>query len=337
MAEAAKVRDLLGSLDYGKPTAERDILDGLREHFSVLQDADLERALDAEPASRVLAAILELLRPFAYMILDIYGFLADAAVRTEGNLEVHVPLDEAQELNLNLKHFREFEQPVISSVTALAFDPALLPREGNWRLFHDCFWPPDCASFEPSRGKRRCSSCPPETLSSEFSRLRRYFEELDRIAEQQLQLPPESQAPSPTTFDWESIRTRWCDCKRRSPRDRNTCSMEQKWVRDFFTEALKEFDAAHRSVSLNDIRRFLALHYWKHRWQFYEVWFVTLLLRSFGLANLDLKTNGSDWTLAVGAVSAKPIAVANLANGDQSRVLLPVSGGPFLAAVQELP
>lgn len=328
MAEPATVKDLLGSLDYGKPTAERDILEGLRQHFSVVPDADLERALDAEQASRVLAAILELLRPFAYMILDVYGFLADAAVRTEGNLEVHVPLDEARKLNLNLKHFREFEQPVANSVAALAFDPTLLPREGNWRIFHDGFWPPDCASFEPSDPERRCSFCPTETLAGEFSRFRRYFEELDQFAEEQLRLPAGSQAPSPTTFDWKSIRQRWCDCTRRRARDLNTCSMEEEWVRDFFTASLKEFDAARRSVSVGDIRRFLALPYWKQRWQFYEVWFVTLLLRSYGLANLELKTNGSDWTLAVGKVSATPIAVGNLANGDNVEFYYQYQGVP---------
>jgi hypothetical protein len=327
MAEPATVRNLLGSLDYGKSTAERDILEGLRQHFAVIPDADLERALDAEPASRVLAAILELLRPFAYMILDVYGFLADAAVRTEGNLEVHVPLDEAQELNLNLKYFRQFEQPLISSVTALAFDPTLLPKEGNWRIFHDEFWPPDCASFE-SRGERRCSFCPPETLAGDFSRFVRYFDELDRLAEEQLRLPPESQTASPTTFDWKSIRDRWSDCKKRRPHDLNTCSMEREWVRDFFTGALKEFDAAHRSVSVGDIRRFLALPYWKQRWQLYEVWFVTLLLRSYGLANLELKTDGSDWTLAVGKVSAKPIAIGNLADGDNVEFYYQYQGVP---------
>lgn len=148
------------------------------------------------------------------------------------------------------------------------------------------------------------------------------------MAEEQLRLPAQFQAPSPTTFDWKSIRNRWSDCKRRSPHDLNTCSMEREWVRDFFTGALQEFDAAHRSVSLDDIRRFLALPYWKQRWQFYEVWFVTLLLRSYGLANLELKTDGSDWTLAVGKVSAKPIAVGNLANGDNVEFYYQYQGVP---------
>ena len=92
MAEAATVKDLLRSLDYGRGTAERDVLDGLRQRFKVKRWASLSRALSKESPSQVLAAILELLQPFAYMIQDVYGFLADAAVRTEGNLEVHVPL-----------------------------------------------------------------------------------------------------------------------------------------------------------------------------------------------------------------------------------------------------
>jgi len=87
MAQAATVNDLLGSLDYGKTTAEQDVLDRLRQRFKIQPRADLARALSTEPPSQVLAAILELLRPFAYMILDVYGFLSDAAVRTEGNLE----------------------------------------------------------------------------------------------------------------------------------------------------------------------------------------------------------------------------------------------------------
>ena len=107
------------------------------------------------------------------------------------------------------------------------------------------------------------------------------------------------------------------DCKRRGARDLNTCSMEKDWVRKWFEASLKQFDAANRTVSVADVRRFLALPYWKLRWQFYEVWFVTLLLRSFGLSNLILNTDGHEWTLAVGSVSPEPIAMSNLANGDR--------------------
>src|SRR5260370_10435504 len=130
MADVATVKDLLDSLDYGKTTAEQDVLEGLRQRFKIPPEIDLLTALVKESSSLVLTAILELLRPFAYMILDVYGFLADAAVRTEGNLEVHVPLDEARKLNLNPRHFREFEQTVVGSVMRSEFDAALLPREG---------------------------------------------------------------------------------------------------------------------------------------------------------------------------------------------------------------
>jgi len=199
------------------------------------------------------------------------------------------------------------------------FDPALLPREGAWRGFHDFYWPPDCFVGDSGllRGHTRCSVCPAETLASEFARFTRYFEELARIAEEQIELPEEARTASPTTFDWGSIKGRWEDCKRRGARDRNSCSMEQEWVRKFFKESLKEIDAATRNISIADVRRFLALPYWKLRWQFYEVWFVTILLRSYGLSNLILNTDGPVWTLAVGSVSPKPIAVSNLANGDR--------------------
>lgn len=87
--------------------------------------------------------------------------------------------------------------------------------------------------------------------------------------------------------------------------------------RRFFEQALSEFKAATRPVTIADIQAFLALPYWKQRWQLYEVWFVTLLLRSYGLARLDLALQGDQWTLSVGGVMLTPIAISRLHNGDE--------------------
>lgn len=317
MAAVATVVDLLDSLDYGKSTVEQDIIDALRQRFEIPTSADLPSALQREAPGDVLTAILELLRPFAFMIFDIYGFLGEAAVRTEGNLEVHVPLGEAERLKLNVKVFREIEQQVVEAVLGSEFDPSLLPREGQWRIFHDGYWPPDCAEeFSSGRHLRPCRVCPPGTLAADFGRFTRYFDELDRIAAEQMRLPEQDRLPSPTTFDWESIRRRWSECRRRQARALNVCSMEKEWVLQFFTAALREFDAAKKVIGVADIRRFLALPYWRQRWQLYEVWFVMLVLRSYGLSKLTLRTTDQQWKLAVGSVDPQPIATSRLCSGD---------------------
>ena len=278
MAKAASVDDLLESLEYGKPTEELDIIDGLRERFSLTPHSDLLRSLQQQAPGTVFAAILDMLRPFAFMVLDIYGFLADAAVRTNGHLEVHVPLSEAERLDMDLSKFRQFEQAAIQEILRSEFDYRLLNPNGKWQMFHDGYWPPNCIgegtlfSHRDSRlpyHDMRCAVCPPETMADTFRRLTRYYEDLDRIASehagQQL-----SEVPTlPNALSWSRFRSMWADCKRRRVGDRNVCPMENKFSHDFVTGAVREFDAATRTISIADISRFLALPYWKKRWQLY--------------------------------------------------------------------
>ena len=315
MAHVATVKDLLESLDFGKTTAETDVLDALRQRFAVPPRGNLAKALQSHAPGDVLAAILDLLKPFALMIVDIYAFLADAAVRTEGNLEVHVPLSDVEKLRLDLKHFRRVEQAAIGAILRSEFDPGLLPPSGQWRLFHDGYWPPNCGVEGFPVHPMPCPVCPKETLAEEFKRFKRYFELLDRIAVEQLAMPERDRFQSPGRMDWDSIHRRWDECKKRQPRALNTCAMEKEWVQKFFRSALGEFDSATRSITIGDLRQFLALPYWKQRWQFYEVWFLMLILRSYGLPNLVLRTAGQDWILAVGSVDPEPIAVGQLASG----------------------
>ena len=170
MVDVATIKDLLNSLDFGKSTAETDILEALGKRFAVPPKANLANALKDHPPGDILAAILDILKPFAFMIVDIYAFLADAAVRTEGNLEVHVPLSDVEKLRLDLKHFRRVEQAAIGAIVRSEFDPGLLPTNGQWRSFHNGYWPPNCGIERFVVRGMPCSACPPETQALEFKR-----------------------------------------------------------------------------------------------------------------------------------------------------------------------
>ena len=327
MAQVATVQDLLVSLDYGKKTAEHEILDALRIEFGLPPKANLSKALKHQTPGRVLTAILGYLKPFAYMIIDIYAFLVDAAIRTDGNLVVHVPVDAAEKLQLDLSQFRAFEQDKVGAVLRSEFDPSLLPKDGKWRAFHDGYWPPTCALVPAgARSPPRCVRCPEGTLVEAFRQFTTYFKQLHQIATDQLAKPDQDRLPAPG-MAWDAIDRLWRDCEKRQ-RSSDGCAMEKDWNWKFFESASREFDSAARSVTVIDLQEFLALPYWKQRWQFYEVWFLTVVLRSYGLRNLELRTAGQTWTLAVGGVDQKPIAVGHIAHGESVEFYYQYQGIP---------
>lgn len=301
MAQIATVKDLLASLDYGKRTVEQDIITELHTRFNVPSGHDLNQALQSEAPGRILAELLNILRPFAFMIQDVYGFLADAAVRTEGNLEIQVPLDEANSLNLDLNRFRQFEQSIVEQVAGSKLDTSFLPSTGRWRQVSDGYWPPRCV-LQSRAGEtiERCIYCD-ESRVTDFERLTNYYEALHQSDAEDLKY---------------IFHGQWDEYKERSLWSQKQCVLENEWSRNYFETALKEFEAATRSYTVEDIRKFLALPYWKQRWQFYEVWFVMLVLRSYGLSNLELHNRDQKWELAVGSVMHHPIATSRLRDGN---------------------
>lgn len=334
MVEAASVSDLLNSLDYGKPTAEGDVLDYLRGHFSIDSGTDLLAVLEKESPSAVLAAILAALKPFSYMVQDVYRFLGEAAVHTKGHLEVHVPLENAESLNLDLRRYRLYERSLIETITDKNLNPMLLPPTGSWKQFHDMYWPPHCISAGPSKNEavHYCTSCPAETYAGDFIELTQFYDRLDEIAERQLQAPDADRMILPGGMRWETYRGRWKDCSKRVrpniERPSDKCVMESPGHGKILRDALEEFRNSTEAISVENLNKFLALPYWKQRWQLFEVWFVMLILQSYGLSNLKLQIDNQEWTLAVGSVATQPIATSKLRNDDMVEFYYQYQGVP---------
>lgn len=309
MTTTATVHDLLASLNYRKGNAEQDIIDALRRRFGISTNCKLEEALKDKTPAQVLEAILQELQPFAYMIADVYTFLADAETHVGGKLEVLVPTDQARALKIDPRKFTRYEREIVETIQSFDIDVDLLPADGHWTNFHDGYWPPRC--FEQQRSGEeitRCGVCLPERRIADFEHLTAYYEALARMAREQLELPLDDQLPPPAYLSWESILWRWEDCLGRTGEWHDQCILEYPELRHFFERSLSEFRAASHSRTVDNIRKFLALPYWKQRWQFYEVWFVTIVLRSYGLSNLRLETTAGKWRLDVGSVIPKPIA-----------------------------
>jgi hypothetical protein len=170
----ATIDDLLDSLDYGKRSAENDILDALCRRFDVSARTHLRSALQSVPPALVLEEILHQIQPFALMIEEIYAFLSDVSVRIGGKLEVHVTREQARALKLDPENYQQYERQVVETVRQIVIDPARLPPEGAWRQLHDFYWPPKCTALDNGSTTVPCLGCEPTERRAAFEELTCY-------------------------------------------------------------------------------------------------------------------------------------------------------------------
>jgi hypothetical protein len=128
--------------------------------------------------------------------------------------------------------------------------------------------------------------------------------------------------------DLRKIVLLWEECQARHRNPDISCPLEHESHRNYFYEALSAFRNAQRSNLVEAIRTFLALPYWRKRWEFYEVWFVMLVLRSFGLARLQLQIDNNQWHLKVGGVGRLPIASGRMDNDKRIEFYYQFEGVP---------
>ncbi len=81
------------------------------------------------------------------------------------------------------------------------------------------------------------------------------------------------------------------------------------WMQNLWPEVLVEFRATEVTGDFDDVRRLLALPYWKHRWQLYEVWVLAELLDAIGLDRIEFVTDNGVWALPVGGKAKTAVAL----------------------------
>ena len=311
----ATVADLLASLHFNTSIAEKEILKALRKRFKVPQKTPLDVGLQDVAPVQVFEAILEQTRPFALMVLEIYDFLAEVPRPITRKLEVHVPAGQARSMKLDPERFQQYERQIVERVHRPMLDPELLPRDGVWWHFHDMYHPPRCTADELADvALPLCEVCTPDRRAA-FAELTHYYEQLFLEAKRHLTQEPGEHPPPHEHLNWDSISWQWRQVRERQAQPLHGCLQAQAPFREFAEQALAEFRSALRPNLINDVRTFLAMPYWHKRWELYEVWFVTLVLRSFGLKRLELQMSGDQWRLDVRGVHQHPIAVAHLEDG----------------------
>lgn len=311
--KATEIRDLLTSLGLGTDSEEAEAAQLLREAYDLSPDTDLHVALAEVAPAEVLAHLLSAVRPFALMVTEIYSFLGRAAAKTNGHLELYVPL-ENNPLRLDTRRFAQYEKEILTKIQATELDMEVLEASREWKNFHDGYFPPDCAVDEDT--SERCSHCSGPNIAKDAAYVTKCLDALyERVVS------------SRSTPNDDMLRQFWSTSRQRR-RNGDNCSWHQRYTRRYFVESAREFRSAERPVDIQSVLKVLALPYWRHRWQLFEVWFLVTVLDSLGLAHLTVRTDGGEWRLAVGSVDKEPVATYALRGGAQLEVFYQFQGIP---------
>lgn len=309
----ATVTDLIDSLELGLPGEELSITAALVAFYELDADANIGQQLADRNVDEVLGIVLTAVEPFAALILDVFDFVGRLEANVQGHLEIELAANLAEALRLDVERFRRYERDVVRGASRrVDLDILLSMSDGSWGSWHDWFWPFNCILQVGGPPLAQfCDGCPRPELIAQFSWVRSVFESLSAQARVRL-AERGGEAPS-TNADYmvDRLAKVWpSEVALRGHFSNSKCLMSSStWMQNLWPRVLTEFHAAEVRGDYDDVRRLLALPYWKHRWQLYEVWVLAQLLDAIGLHRVELVTENGVWALPVGGSAKTAIAL----------------------------
>ncbi|MHB8449087.1 MAG: vWA domain-containing protein [Mycobacteriales bacterium] len=304
-AAPLSVQELLLSLELGQPNEEFALGDALRAFYELDDGADLSVELAECSVQEVLAVLLTAAEPFAALVVGVFDFIGRLNAKVEGNFEALIAADRADALGLDLSRFNRYEREICEQASRKVDLETLLAGSGSaWRSFHDWYFPPHCVwRVDRPPDLSMCEGCPSAERVSEFRFVETTFGDLAEQA---------GAAAGPSGDDelsWlrERIVRVWPELRARSHGDR--CPRADGWGQQVWSESIEELREARLDGEFEQLQRLLALPYWQHRWQLYEVWLLGIVLDVVGLDRIQLVLDDGIWRLPVGGVAASPVAL----------------------------
>lgn len=311
----ATVADLLDSLELGAPGEEFGITAALAAFYGLDARADLRRELAGRDVDEVIGVVLTAVEPFAALILEVFEFVGRLQARVGGDLEVELSTSQADALRLNVERFERYERSTVRRTERrVDLDKLLAIPRGAWAGWHDWYWPFHCVlQVDMPAQLDLCEGCPRPELIAEFAYVRKSLASLSDQA--RVRLDESGGARPLTNADYmvDRLATSWS--QEVATRGHLTdyghgCAMSRSdWMRDLWPKVQAEFNAAEVGGEFEDVRRLLALPYWKHRWQLYEVWMLGQVLDAIGLRRVELVTEDGVWPLPVGRSAKTAVAL----------------------------
>lgn len=271
------VADLLDSLELGASGEELGITAALAAFYGLDARADLRRELADRDVDEVLGVVLTAVEPFAALVLDVFEFVGRLQARVRGNLEVELATSQADALRLNVERFEQYERDVVRRAERrVDLDKLLAIPGGAWAGWHDWYWPFHCVlQVDMPAQLDLCEGCPRPELIAEFAYVRRSLASLSEQARARLDVRGDALPLTDVGYMVDRLATRWPEevaIRGHLADYGHGCVMSRSdWVQDLWPKVQAEFHAAEVAGDFEDVRRLLALPYWKHRWQLYEV------------------------------------------------------------------
>jgi len=309
----ATVADLLDSLELGLPGEELGITAALIAYYGLGADDDLRQHLASRTVDEVLSVMLTAVEPFAALLLEVFEFVGHLEANVRDHLEIELASNHAEALRLNGEQFRRYERDVVRRAPRrVDLDILLATPDGSWESWHDWYWPFNCIlQFGSPRVAQLCDGCPRPELVAQFAWVRTVFESLSAQARERLDERGGQDPSSNADYMVDRLAKVWPrEVALRGHFSESKCPMtNSSWMGDLWPRVLTEFHAAEVVGDYEDLLRLLALPYWKHRWQLYEVWVLAQLLDVIGLHRVELVTEGDVWALPVGGNAKTAVAL----------------------------
>ncbi|WP_327094696.1 hypothetical protein OIE68_31990 [Nocardia vinacea] len=325
MPDPASIDDILEALELGGAAGEKELEGELRAAFGIADDQDLRQALADTAPALVLAAVATAAAPVATMIRELYEWLGQlAGTKSTANLSVSVSDDQMNEMKLDLEQYAAYERAIIEDVLEAEFIPSRLPPRTPLVNCHDAHFPPTCfgRNDDPSAETKRCRSCE-AGVAEKFERLERGLDIVARV----MTATPSPSAEGPRRSPRRSTDAEWFlrrlpdilpEVRQRTGK-RDGCSYSNDFVAHYIRDGLTDLEACFEIVSVQQLRKFFDLPYWKKRWQIYEIWVVRIVMDSYGTRRWSPRLTGTDWDLKAGSVNPLAIATSLLGDGRELR------------------
>ncbi|WP_328442843.1 vWA domain-containing protein [Amycolatopsis sp. NBC_00438] len=322
MTEFASVEDLLAVLQLSDSSGETELADDLRKRFGVAPGDDLASALRSVPPGEVLAALTTAIAPVAAMVRELYEWLGKLGdVQSTANLTVRVTDAQLLSMNLDPARYEAYERKVLEEVSATEFDLALLPSGTPIFSLHDFHWKPSCLTGDVTKAAS-CQACRPST-AGDFSRLERLL----RVASASIALSPQHAAHDDLSFFADRL-PRWVETVTSRQDGRDTCPHERDYVSDYLRRGLPDLAGCFREVTVQQLKSFFELPYWKARWQVFELWTLSVVLDSYGTREWTPVLVEGVWNLKAGSTNPAPIATAEALESGEIRCYYQYESSP---------
>jgi hypothetical protein len=298
---------LLESLHY-KDKAKEDIsiINQLRTVFDIPQDAEFKTYLiENIDFSDLFVELVEIGKPFAEMMKQIYLFLSDKKRTARSPQHLIVGESISDRISFDLEAFPQIYQPVIQEIETFyhVYDLQKVLNSNISPLFltEGLLGCGNCTDANYQKPPK-CEKCGDEMVER-FKRVFRQYEQLIS------QIPVELKLKSPYDF-----LSRYAEEATKNFQTGKHWNQECRGY-DSWTESLDEVERRFEQVSNEEygkynvevLLRFFELPFWKERNRLYEVFTLVYLLHLLRGVSIELNIKDDQWHLVYGD-SSEPIA-----------------------------